>query len=388
MRRGRLFLLVALLLVIILAAVYFFSIGGFPSGTPSTGDVTGTEPTITPIPQTVEVVVITQKVTRGTDFTEAVLGLVEIPKDLQIPGSFTDISPVVGLRAKFDLDSGTILNENMTTESADQFSTTGSDSALLIPPGKVAVSIPISRLTSVAYGPQKGDHVNVIVSLLMVDLDTAYQTVLPNYTASVIAPGPQGPEGGPPVVLSAQIMGGGEASTQGRNEVDTSLSTDEETFFYYVVPSELQRPRMVSQTLIQDAIVLQVGTFELPEEAQAAPTPTPEPGVEEGGVVDGEASPVVTPEPVQLPDIITLIVSPQDAVTLNYLIYSGAKLSLALRPANDASLVQTEAVTMQYLLDVYGIPVPVKLPYGLEPRVDTLTEPELPNDNPTPTPVP
>jgi len=390
MRRGRLFFLVALLLILALVAIFLVS-GGLPLGGGNQPPVSNLEPTLTPVPQTVEVVVVTQKVTRGTGFTESVLGMVEIPKDLQIPGSYVDMAEVVGRRAKFDLDSGVILTANMTTESADQFSTTGSDWALLIPPGKVAVSIPISRLTSVAYGPQKGDHVNVIVSLLFVDLDASYQTLLPNFTAAVIAPGPQGAPGESPSVLSAQIVSGGETSAQGRIEVDSNLSTDEETFFYYSVPSEQQRPRLVSQALIQDAIVLQVGNFPLPKE-EVLPTPTPEPGAETGGVApteEGAAAAVATPAPPPPPDIITLIVSPQDAVTLNYLIYSGAQLSLALRPANDASLAQTEAVTLQYLLDVYGIPVPVKLPYGLEPRVDKVVQPEMPNDAvPTPTPQP
>ena len=387
MRRGRLLLLVALLLIVVLAAVVILN-GGLFSGPSTEVGSTVDLPTPTPIPQTINVVVVTQKVTRGTDLSESVLGLVEIPKDLQIPGTFTDLSQAVGRRARFDLDSGVILTENMTTESADEFSTSGSDAALLIPPGKVAVSIPIDRLTSVAYGPRKGDHVNVIVSLLMVDLDALFQSVLPNNTAAVIAPGPQGAPGESPVTLTAQIAGGGEGSSEGRLQPETTL---EETFIY-VVPSESQRARMVSQALIQDAIVLQVGDFPLPEEEQvAAPTPTPEPGTEEGGVVDpntGEPVPVATQPPPTPPDLITLIVSPQDAVSLNYLIYSGAKLTLALRPANDSSLVQTEAVTLQYLLDVYNIPVPVKLPYGLEPRVNTLSKPELPNDNVTASPTP
>jgi pilus assembly protein CpaB len=82
---------------------------------------------------------------------------------------------------------------------------------------------------------------------------------------------------------------------------------------------------------------------------------------------------------------VTLIVSPQDAISLNYLIYSGAQLTLALRSAGDASRIETEAVTLQFLLDQYNIPVPVKLPYGLEPRIDVLKSPDLPNDAvPTP----
>jgi pilus assembly protein CpaB len=108
--------------------------------------------------------------------------------------------------------------------------------------------------------------------------------------------------------------------------------------------------------------------------------------------VPTEAAPTEEPpaEPEQAPkrpDVITLVVTPQDAVTLNYLIYAGAQLTLALRPAGDDSRVQTEAATLDFLLKNYQIPVPAPLPYGFEPRVDDLTPPELPNDV-VPTPQP
>jgi pilus assembly protein CpaB len=92
------------------------------------------------------------------------------------------------------------------------------------------------------------------------------------------------------------------------------------------------------------------------------------------------------PEP-KLPDLITLIVNPQDAVTLNYLIYAGSQLTLVLRPSGDDTRVQTEATTLDFLLKQYNIPVPVKLPYGMEPRVDDLLPPQLTNDV-VPTPEP
>jgi hypothetical protein len=42
---------------------------------------------------------------------------------------------------------------------------------------------------------------------------------------------------------------------------------------------------------------------------------------------------------------------------------------------------------MDFLLKQYNIPVPVKLPFGLEPRVDDLLPPQLANDV-VPTPEP
>jgi pilus assembly protein CpaB len=150
---------------------------------------------------------------------------------------------------------------------------------------------------------------------------------------------------------------------------------------FFVVPSERQRARIVSQTLLNDAMVLQVGDFSLPEEEEEEQQPPEELAeVEQQAVSQEETAEVVQPEEPKPPDVITLVVTPQDAVTINYLIYSGAELTLALRAAEDDSLVDTEAATLQYLLDEYNVAVPVKLPYGMEPRRDSLTPPVLQND--------
>jgi pilus assembly protein CpaB len=143
---------------------------------------------------------------------------------------------------------------------------------------------------------------------------------------------------------------------------------------------------MVSQNLLQDAIVLQVGSFQYKEQEEAAQQeqggeeaePTPEPTNDEEQEAPAEPPP---------PDVITLIVTPQDAITLNYLMYSGAQLTLALRAAQDDTRVQTESVTLQFLLEQYNITVPAKLPNGMEPPVRALQTPELLNEvEPTPAP--
>ena len=146
----------------------------------------------------------------------------------------------------------------------------------------------------------------------------------------------------------------------------------------YLVPSEPQRTRIVSQTILQDVIVLHVGNFPLIDEEGREieiiqPTQPPE-----GQQQQTELEPQAPSQ--QAPDIVTLIVLPQDAVTLNYLIYSGAELTLALRRVGDGTQTLTDAVTLQYLLDVYRIPVPAKLPYGIQPRVDDPEPPVLEND--------
>jgi pilus assembly protein CpaB len=131
---------------------------------------------------------------------------------------------------------------------------------------------------------------------------------------------------------------------------------------------------LVSQSLIQDVLVLHVGDFDL---EQAEPVV----------VAEGEPTPTPAPQVIKsAPDLITLVVSPQDAVTLNYLIFSGAKLTLALRPPNDTTIAQTQAVTLDYLVNSYQIALPVKLNFGIEPRIDELIEPTLRNDVAIPTP--
>jgi pilus assembly protein CpaB len=237
----------------------------------------------------------------------------------------------------------------------------------------------------VAYSLQPGDRVDVISTVLFVDLDTEFQTASPNNTAGVVAPGPnvllttETDEAVSASIqtntdlsnLTAQVATGGSVAPVGRAELDPVLQTP-----IYLVPSEgSQRPRMVSQMLMQNVTVLYVGEFPDPtavETAQAVPTEEP---------VEGEEAP---PEPeIIRPDLITLVVSPQEAVSLNYLIYSEAQLTLALRSNEDAQAeaVFTDAVTLNYLKDLYNIPLPSKLEFGLEPRVDVLVSPDAEESN-------
>jgi Flp pilus assembly protein CpaB len=377
MRRGRVFILLALIIVIGLALVYLLYSKGFLFSQPTSEAVNEPIYTATPVPTT-KVVVVTQRVQRGDIISADKLDMVDYQADLVLPIMYTDINQVAGKMARYTMDPYTVVTSALVTESPD--TEQGSDDALFISPGMVAVSIPITRLSSVSYAPQRGDHVNVIVTMLFVDLDPAWQTILPNWTGNVIGPGTT--ETG--TTLVAQPVRG--TSEQGRPENDTLMNPPQTL---YILPSEPQRPRLVSQTLIQNVIVLQMGNFLTPVEKAAleatkpAPTATPEPGSEQAQQ-QVEAAPTPMPAP---PDVITLIVSPQDAVTLNYLIYGGAQLTLVLRNPRDADLAATEAVTLSYLLDQYNIPIPVKLPYGFQPAVTALVPPSLRNDN-TPTPLP
>jgi Flp pilus assembly protein CpaB len=384
MRRGRLFLYLFLIIIIGVGAIALVATRFLkqPAAIVSEGEVVPT-PTVTP--ELLQVVVLTQRVSRGQVLDETVIGMVPLQKEFFIPGMFKDPKEAIGRKMKLDVDSGILLMANMLGED---LSRVGSDWALEIPKGQVAVSIPIDRQSAVAFGLRRGDYVNVIATMLFVDLDAIFQSKLPNTTAMLIAPGPQGEPGTSPVALTLDITGKGDAGILGRSEVDAVLEQP-----YYTIPSESQRPRMVAQTLIQNVRVLWVGTFPQPEEeekptptpaAVAVGTPTPASVPEQGQPAQQQPTP--TPKVITYPDIITLIVSPQDAVMLNYMLQSGARLSLVMRRFEDDTAMVTEPVTLQFLLDQYGIPIPVKLPYGLEPRVDVIVPPALSGSQATPVP--
>lgn len=359
MRRGRIFLYLSLILILLLAGGYFLYQNFLTPSGPDTAPAQAT-----PVPDNVEVVVITQNAPRGTVLNETLLGTIPLPRDVVIPGMFTDLAQVVGRQVKFDLDSGIPLTANMLVDSAAQLSEAGSVASLSIPQGMVAKSIPTDRFSSVAYSLRPGDRVVVIASMPFVDIDTEFQTILPNITGLVYGTGFTGGEGEAAGSRVSLEISGGDAPL-GRAEEENEFDNEP----IYVIPSEEQRPRLASQIIIPSATVLRIGDFTFPEEEQeqdAAPTPTPEPGGETG---EGAAQPVEKAEP---PDIITLIVTPQEAVNLTYLLESGVKLSLALRSAGDTTVVDTKTMTIQTFLNDYSIPLPAKLPYGLAPRVDDL----------------
>jgi len=374
MRRGRVFIYLAMIIILGLVAGYVLLQRNAPA--PDGNDQELVEQA--PIVEEMDVVVVTQNTPRGTVLDETLVTTIKIPKNDAVNGIFfSDLAFVVNRRAKFDLDSGIPLTASMLVDSSDALSATGSLAALQIPRGKVAISIPISRLSGISYAPRSGDHVSIIATMMFVDLDSEYQTRLPNEFAQIIGPISNEESN----VLSFGLVSGADVfekadsiyNFQGRTELDPLLNE-----LVYVIPPEVQRPRMVSQMLLQDAIVLQVGNFPLESEDETPPTSIGD---------DAELTEVV-PEPVpedtlveqKPPDVITLIVSPQDAVTLNYMMYSGAGLTLALRASGDNSVEATESATLQFILDTYDITLPAKLPYGLSPRTDKIVLPNLEND--------
>jgi Flp pilus assembly protein CpaB len=351
MRRGRILIFLVLIVVVGLALLaYALTQFRVPTAQP-------TQPALT------EIYYAAQNIPQGTTITQEMLDTLQIPPENVSEVYFTvgEESNLVGRSARFTLDQGVIITAPMVGEGAGEIA--GPPWAVQIPSGMVAVAIPTNRLATVAYGVNDGAHVNVNACMLFVDVDPSFQTVLPNFTAVVTGTGFQ-PEQLP--VLSVAVVGGGEAARQGRVELDPTLQQP-----FYAVPSEAQRPRLVCQMILQDVIVMKLGNFAL----QAPPT-------------DPSATPTPAQQQPAAPDIVTLMVNPQDSISLNYFVHSGTVLTMTLRNPNDTSRFAAEAATLTSLLTQYNISLPSKLPYAMQPRIDQLVPPALPNDLVTVQPAP
>lgn len=345
MRRGGALLLLIILLILVLSVAAFFLLRGG-----------GGIETAAPTPQLATIVVLAQPVPRDELIVEAMLEEIPYPEERITGSMFRKIADVADVYyAKYPLVQGQPLTRELVSERPGILQE-GSDVSKTIPPGMTAISLPISRLGAVGFAIRDGDRVNVIATTSFVDLDTSFQSLLPNSTATVIGTGFL-PETLP--VLTVNISSGGEGATQGRAELEPTLNQA-----IYIVPSEEQRPRLVSQMILQNVQVLRVGQFNLSGDQTAAP---------ETQVQEGEQE-QAAPPPV--PDIVTLIVTPQDAIALTYLIHSQARITLTLRAPDDPNYFDNiESVTLQYLISQYNIALPAKLPYGLNPRLDLLVDP-------------
>lgn len=341
--------------------------GGTPVVTTEGGEVVAATtapqqeqvPTPTPI-ELVNIVIAVQELPRGFRIPANAVDVRPWPAESAPFNGITNIENVVNKIARTDIYREQPILSNMLVDDfqnlANSLGRVGSDAAAVLPNTLVAVAMPVDRLTSVAYGVQDGDRVDVIVSMLFVDVDEDFQSIAPNSialfnrteegTIEILDPLP----GRPAQVSIGQAI---------------------------VVPSERQRPRLLTQRTIQDALVVHVGEFPIGGRfIGVPPTPTPVPVTEEAESADGAEAPPPTPTPAR-PDIVTLGVTPQDAVLLVWAVEARLPLTLALRSASDTSRVPTEPVTLDFFMSEYRIVVPQKREYTIEPALRSIRQLDL-----------
>jgi Flp pilus assembly protein CpaB len=304
---------------------------------------------MTPAPEALgftQIVVAAQNIPRGTRITAdnnaVVIG--DWPQDALPAGVIGDLEDVYGRVVRADIVLGMPVLEASLTDQAGDLAGIGSDAALQVPAGMVAYAIPAARYSSAAWALRSGDRVDVILSLLMSDLDEEFQTEMLNNLRQLTGCADED-------ACSAD-------GPYGRLEV---LPTG---WMVNIAPGEPQRPRLVTQLSLQNVLVLQVGDW--PEDGvgpEAEPTPLP--------AVEGEPAPTPVPTRAEVVPL-TLAVTQQDALVLEYAQAIGARFTFALRSAGDSESVATESVTLQYLMDRFSIELPPKLPYGVTPPLRQL----------------
>lgn len=350
MRRGRILILLVLIVIVGLALVYFAFSGQLGGG--------GGPTVIATQVATRDIYYAAQNIPQGTEITQEMLGTFSIPQEnvAEVMFEVGEEANLVGQTARFTLDQGTLITSSMV--GAGPGDLPPPSWSFQVPAGMVAVSVPTDRLSTSAYSVNKGAHINVNVCMTFVDIDPAYQTVLPNYLSTMRDI--FFPEGDRPYITIDPLTLE-DPMRQGRTELDPTFQKP-----IYVIPSEPQRPRLVCQIVLQDVTVLNLGNFEVVTQPV---TPAQDPNAQ-----------TVPTQAERRPDIITLMVSPQDSIALNYFVYSGAVFSMTLRNPNDNSRVDAQSATLTSVLTQYNISLPSKLPYAQNTRVDFLSPPLLPND--------
>lgn len=368
---------VVIIVGIIIAVVLNQNSGGGTATPPpnTTGGTGGTPratntpepPTAEPIP-VIEVVVAVQEIARGMEIPPNAVELRPIPEPAAAIQVVRDLELVIGKIARTDIFIEQPILTNMLAENLTGIASSGSDAAAVLPPNRVAVAVPIDRITSVAYAIQPGDRVDIIVSMLFVDVDPDFQSIEPNSF----------------IPYNVERDGDKVTYTPVGEAIPGSFETRQGALGDIIVgvtsPSETQRPRLVTQRTVQDALVVWLGEF--PRDGKifgipATPTPIPPTATPAAAQQSGQqARPTAIPSPTipPRPDLITLGVTPQDAVVLTYFVEAGLPVTFALRSAQSTSQAPTDAVSLDYIMNRYSIELPGKRPFALEPAIRSIRE--------------
>ena len=330
-------------------------------GAPAPDGVEIAEPVET-IPPLVDVVVSLQTVPRGHQMTEDILAIDKRPAESVGSNVITSIEDALGLFARTDIYQGETLTFDTLVDDITKVGQESYGPSSLIPPGFVAQSVPMDRLTGVAYGFSEGDYVDIMVTFQFRQIDEEFQTYLPNsanfYLEEVVeeaeATGNTITETTTATIFSLEPIGRFE-----------ELATGDLVHIYPNADDLSPRPVQVTM-IIQNARVVQVGQYQLPgNPADLVPTPTPE------AVAEGEATPtpqaaaVPTATPLP-PDVVVVALQPQQQLLLRYAVGVNAQIFFALRGVNDGQLYSVENLTLDFLLEHFNVEIPPNLGYSVE----------------------
>jgi Flp pilus assembly protein CpaB len=342
-----------------------------PTPAASPVDVGGEEPGAAPPTATpsrfVQVVVARVPLPIGQVLTPDLLEI-EVRPDtniaVQAGVTFDTVDDLVGQVVGTTVAAGQEILAGMLALNPTDLSSVGSDLALYITQGRVAIAFPIDRYSGMAYAMRPGDLVDVLMTLRLVTIDEEFQSADTNLMARV----------------DQQALVNGAAflfppTTEGRIEFVPDINA-----IAVIAPGNGQRqiPRRITQLTIQQAEVLWTGTWNVPgvgpefpaDAFVAQPTPVP----------DANATPLPQPTPTRLrpearPDLVILSLTAQDALALKWALETGVDIDLVLRAQGDTSVFLTTSVSLPQLIEQGGLTVPAPLDVGLEPPVQLVPTP-------------
>jgi Flp pilus assembly protein CpaB len=381
---SRTIVVILLLVVLVGTGAVLFLVNQQPAPDPNAGQNTGEVeqpvnqqpienatalPTATP-QEVAEIVIAVQDIPRGASIDANTVAVVPWPLEAIPENAVTNPEDVIGRIARTDLFREQPILSNLVVDDFQNLARVGSDAALITPPNRVLVAVPMNRLTSVAFAIQPGDRVDIIASLLFVDVDRTFQSAEPNQFS---------------LISTTQDENGSFGFTTGsgiRGIFDSRIvptNSGPVTIPVVISPSEDPRPRLSVQRTVQDALVIWLGSFPAdgrifkPAPSPTSEIPTATPDINDGGTGG-------TPEPTEIPnvlDIVTVAVSPQDAVVLTWFVEAKIPFTFALRSAATTTLPQTDAVTLDYIMERFNIAVPERFNYSIEPAIRSIRRLEV-----------
>lgn len=365
--RGNRGLVIFALVLIVLAALacaaylYLQRSGNAP------GEAVDVTPEAAPV-ETVDIVVAIQNVARGMQISveDNAIALQAWPAENLPYEYYTSIEDVDGKFARMEIPRGMPVLPNMVGRPGGMLSVSGSAAALFEPDDRVAYAIPIDVQGAIGWAIEPGDRVDVLAALNMT----------PVYTEFV--------EDGVKQFTYLQTGAEGEAAQTGVFGRFEQLPNGQWAAIHPLDMPVSTQPALIVQMTVQDAVVWHVGewtadTTEVAAGGDVAP-------VSEGPL--GAAAAAPTPVPVEGArsiELVTLLVTREDALVLKYLHEVGADLDLALRPTGlTGTVLQTQPIWFRYILDRYQLPnempddpvgpAPIREPLEVLPQATAVPE--------------
>ena len=398
--RLRTFILVILIVFVLIALVAVFVIGsssgalsgllGGGSNTSGTGEVAEVAapaepglPPPSPTPSYENVVVAKLPIPIGEMLTEDLLETELRPSTnvaLQGNYTFTSTESLAGSIVVVPIAKGQEILQPMVASNPTDVTDIGSDLSLYIPEGNIAVAFPIDRFSGASLAMRAGDAVDVIMTLRTVEIDSQFNSGLPNFVSRVSQ---SQLEAGLDFLFPPVLEGRLEFIPE-INQVAAIVPSLNETT---VVPGQTYEPgvaipKRVTQLTIQQAKVIYVGQWQDPrvlEEQQAAAQAQAESSV----TFDDEGNPIPVPTPTPIPerqenpDVVILSMPVQEALALKFAQDREVKIDLVLRSPGDVTLFVTTSVSLPQIVDQGGLALPEPAEFDL---FNPLYDPREPYD--------